>query len=489
MTETTTARDPFGERPRDLRSATIRESVLAGLTVAMVAVPLCVGIAAISPGVPPWAGILSGIISGLLVGSISRSRTAISGPTAGLTAIIATQLAVLGSFEALLLAVMFAGLLQIILGCVKTGSVAAFFPSSVIRGLLFAIGIILILKQVPHVLGHDTDPEGEMAFLQPDRENTFSELAELTRDVHPGAAAVGLLSIALMLAWGRVRMLQRFPVPVQLIVIVLGIALNLLFQEIGGRWSIQPIHLIQLPSLDPQRGISQILTFPAFSQWGNPFVYQAGFLIAIVASLESLLGLEALAKLDPDQRKNALNRELVAQGSGNLCCGLLGGLPITVEIVRSSVGLHSGGRSRVTTMTQGILLLVLILVPSIVNSIPLASVAAVLLVTGMQLCDLKVFQQMWKSGRYQFLPFMATIIPIILSDLLVGILIGLAISVTFILNSNLRRPLRRVLERHLGGEVLHIELANQVSFLNRAVLENTLREVPRGSHVLLDARD
>ena len=476
------------EIPPASRVAIVRRNILAGVTVAMIAVPLSVGIAAISPGIPPWAGILSGIIGGILVGSISRSRTAISGPTAGLTAIIATQLAVLGSFEALLLAVMIAGLLQIILGFVRTGSVAAFFPSSVIRGLLFAIGIILILKQIPHVPGHDTDPEGEMAFLQPDRENTFSELVELTRDIHPGAATVGLLSIALMLAWNRVRMLRQIAVPVQLVVIVLGIALNLLFQKIGGQWSIQPIHQIQLPPWDPQRGISAVFTFPAFSQWNNPFVYQAGFLIALVASLESLLGLESLAKLDPDQRKNALNRELVAQGSGNLCCGLVGGLPITVEIVRSSVGLHSGGRSRVTMITQGILLLVVIFVPSIVSAIPLASVAAILLVTGMQLCDIKVFQQMWKAGRYQFLPFMATVIPIILSDLLVGILIGLAISVTFILNSNLRRPLRRILERHLGGEVLLIELANQVSFLNRAVLENTLRDAPRGTHVLLDAR-
>jgi len=473
---------------RTARMAVVQRSMLAGIAVAMVAVPLCVGIAAISPGIPAWAGILSGIIGGVLVGSISRSRTAITGPTAGLTAVVTTQLALLGSFEALLLAVMFAGLLQIILGCVRTGSVAAFFPSSVIRGLLFAIGIILILKQVPHVLGHDTDPEGEMAFLQPDRENTFSELAELTRDIHPGAATAGLLSIGLMLAWGRVRRLRRFPVPVQLIVIVLGIALNLLFQRIGGRWTIQAIHLIQLPALDHERGALGILTLPAFSQWNNPLVYQAALFIALVASLESLLGLESLAKLDPDQRKNALNRELVAQGSGNLCCGLLGGLPVTVEIVRSATGLHSGGRSRVTMITQGILLLLVIFVPSIVNSIPLASVAAILLFTGMRLCDLRVFRQMWKSGRYQFLPFMATIIPIILSDLLVGILIGLAISITFILNSNLRRPLRRVLERHLGGDVLHIELANQVSFLNRAVLENTLREVPRDTHVLLDAR-
>jgi len=487
MTEPTSAPDSLSLIPGVSRSDALRQSVLAGLTLAMVAVPLCVGIAVISPGVPRWAGIVSGIIGGILVGSISRSRTAISGPTAGLTAIVATQISTLGSFQTLLLAVVLAGLLQILLGLSRTGNVAAFFPSAVIRGLLYAIGIILILKQIPHVLGHDTDPEGEMAFLQPDRENTFSELAELTRDIHPGAAVVGVLSIALMLAWNRIRILRRFPIPVSLVVVVLGIGFTLLFRRLGGRWSIQPIHLIKLPSMDWQRGFADVLTFPAFGQWSNPLVYRAGFLIALVASLESLLGLEAMAKLDPDQRKNALNRELLAQGSGNLCCGLLGGLPMTVEIVRSSVGLHAGGRSRVTTITQGILLLVIIFIPSIVSSVPLASVAAILLVTGMQLCDIKVARQMWRGGKYQFLPFVATIIAIIFSDLLTGILIGLAISLTFILNSNLRRPLRRILEKHLGGEVLLIELANQVSFLNRAVLENTLRDVPRGTHVLLDA--
>ncbi len=464
-------------------------SMQAGITVALIAVPLCAGIAVINPGVPQWAGILSGVIGGIVVGAISRSRTAVSGPTAGLTAIIASEIAVLGSFEALLLAIVVAGLLQITLGLARSGNVAAFFPTAVIRGLLWAIGLILILKQIPHVLGHDTDPEGEMAFLQPDRENTFSELAELTRDVHPGSATIGLLSIALMLAWRRTEILRRLPLPAPLAVVVVGVALNLLFQNLGGSWNIQSIHLVQLPVSGKDDGLDRMLFFPAFSQWNNPYIYRAGFLIALIASLESLLGLEALSKLDPDQQKTEINRELVAQGSGNLCCGLLGALPVTVEIVRSTVGLNAGGRSRVTAITQGILLLVLALFfPSIVSLIPLSSVAAILLVTGLTLCDLGVFRQMWAAGRYQFLPFMATVSAIIFSDLMIGILMGLAISVAFILNSNLRRPLRRVLERHLGGEVLLIELANQVSFLNRAILEKALRDAPRGTHVLLDAR-
>lgn len=460
----------------------------AGMVVFLVALPLCLGVA-VACDAPPFAGVLAGIIGGILVGCLSGSHCSVSGPAAGLAPIVAIELARLGSFEAFLMAMIIGGLLQIGLGIARAGFIAAFFPSSVIKGLLAAIGVILILKQIPHVLGHDTDPEGEMGFFQPDHENTFSEFARLLGDVHLGAAVIGLLSVALLVVWDRSKSLKQSIIPAPLVVVLLGVIGSLLLRQLGDHWTIATSHLVQVPVAESMAGFFGLLKTADFTQWANPAVYTAGVTIAIVASLETLLNLEVTDKLDPQQRTAPPSRELLAQGVGNVVGGLIGAIPITSVIVRSSVNINAGARTKSSTIFHGVLLLVCVgLMPAYLNMIPLSCLAAILLVTGVKLASPALVRQMWSEGRYQFIPFAVTLIAIVLTDLLLGTLIGLAISAGFILNSNLRRPLRRTVEKHLGGEVLHIELANQVSFLNRAALEKVLRDAPRGSHVLLDAK-
>ncbi|HEY2892555.1 MAG TPA: SulP family inorganic anion transporter, partial [Pirellulales bacterium] len=471
------------------RPGVLAADAISGTVVFLVALPLCLGVA-LASGAPLFSGILAGIIGGLVVGSLSGSNTSVSGPAAGLTAIVAVQLKTLGSFEAFLLAVVIAGLIQIGLGIARAGFIAAFFPTSVIKGLLAAIGAILILKQIPHVLGHDADPEGEMAFIQPDQENTFSELGRLLEDLHPGAALVGILSILILVLWERSARLKKSIVPAPLIVVVFGIAADQFFQSIGGRWPIEASHSVQVPVAENLAGFVNFLTLPDFTQWTNPAIYTAGITLAIVASLETLLNLEATDKLDRRQRTSPPSRELLAQGFANSLGGLIGAIPVTSVIVRSSVNINSGAKTKLSAIIHGVLLLVCVVaLPAYLNLIPLSCLAAILLVTGAKLASPALIKQMWSEGRYQFIPFAVTLLAIVLTDLLIGIGIGMAVSLAFILNSNLRRPLRRTLEKHIGGEVLHIELANQVSFLNRAALDGVLRGLPRGSHVLLDAKN
>ena len=470
-------------------SATLPRDITSGLVVFLVALPLCLGVA-LASGAPLFSGVLAGIVGGILVGLVSGSHTSVSGPAAGLTAVVAAQIVSLGSFPAFLLAVVLAGLIQIGLGLARAGFIAAFFPSSVIKGLLAAIGVILILKQIPHVLGHDPDPEGEMAFQQLDDETTFSELARTIGDLHPGAAAIGLLSIVVLFVWGKWKPLKNSAVPAPLIVVLLGVGVSLLFRQFGGTWVIEPSHLVQVPVADSLAGFFGFLQLPDFSQWANPAVYTAAATIAVVASLETLLNLEAIDKLDPQQRTSPPSRELLAQGIGNVTAGLIGGLPITSVIVRSSVNINAGGKTKLAAVVHGGFLLVSVaFLPMWLNAIPLSCLAAILLVTGVKLVSPALVKQMWNEGRYQFAPFALTVVAIVLTDLLIGVLIGLAIGIGFILNSNMRRPIRRFVEKHLGGDVLHIELANQVSFLNRAALSNALDEVPRDGHVLLDAQN
>ncbi len=468
--------------------ATLPRDLTAGLVVFLVALPLCLGVA-LASGAPLLSGVLAGIIGGVLVGTLSGSHTSVSGPAAGLSAIVAAQIVSLGSFQAFLLTLVLAGLIQIGLGLARAGFIAAFFPSAVIKGLLAAIGVILILKQIPHVLGHDPDPEGEMSFFQPDQRNTFTELWELLGDIDPGAAVIGLVSVALLVVWERWKRLKQSPVPAPLAVVLLGIGISQVFGRLGEPWSIGPSHLVQVPVADTLAGFLGLLQFPDFSQWNNPAIYTAALTLAAVASLETLLNLEAVDKLDPKQRTSPPSRELLVQGVGNLVAGLVGAMPLTSVIVRSSVNINAGGETKRAAVFHGLLLLICVaLLPLWLNLIPLSCLAAILLVTGVKLASLSLVKQMWKEGRHQFIPFALTVTAIVLTDLLIGVVIGLAISVSFILWSNARRPLRRVVEKHAGGEVVRIELANQVSFLNRPALERILNEIPRGGHVLLDAR-
>lgn len=460
----------------------------AGLVVFLVALPLCLGVA-LASNAPLLSGVLAGIVGGILVGWISKSHTSVSGPAAGLAAIVAVQIAALG-FPAFLTAVVIAGLVQSAFGIARAGFVADFIPTSVIKGLLAAIGVLLILKQIPHLLGHDADPQGDMAFQQPDHANTFTELSHMLGHVHLGAATIGLISIVVLLLWARFTFLKKSAIPAPLVVVIVGVGLSVLFSQFGEQWMVEPENFVQVPVANSLASLVAFLQWPDFSQWSNPAVYTAGLTIAAVASLETLLNLEAVDKIDPQHRTSPPSQELLAQGIGNVVVGLLGGIPLTSVIVRSSVNIDSGAQTKLATIAHGVLLLIsVVFFPRWLNMIPLSSLAAILLVTGIKLASPKLLQQMWNEGRYQFVPFAVTIIAIVFTDLLIGILIGLAVSVSFILHSNLRRPIRRFVEKHLGGDVLHIELANQVSFLNRAALHKVLHEVPSGGNVLLDARN
>lgn len=462
---------------------------VAGLVVFFVALPLCLGVA-LASNAPLMAGLVAGVVGGLVVGSLSKSQTSVSGPAAGLTAVVAEQIARLGSFEAFLAAVSVAGVLQIGLGLLGAGSLAAFFPSSVVNGLLAAIGIILILKQIPHVLGHDADPEGDLAFQQPDHENTFSELLATIGDVQLGAAVIGLGSLALLYAWDHTPALKRRMIPAPLVVVVLGLVGSWVFAGWGGIWTVAESHLVQIPLAETWRDWRDNLRSPTLESFVRPEVYLAGLVICLVASLESLLNLQAVDKLDPLQRHSPPSRELCSQGIGNLLAGLGGGLPVTSVIVRSSVNINSGAKTQLSAILHGGLLLgCVVLLPGLLNQIPLSCLAAILLVTGVKLASPDVFRRMWARGWHQFLPFVATIVGIVLTDLIVGVVLGMVISLGFILHSNLRRPVHAVRERRVAGDVLHLELANQVSFLNRAALAEALRRVPAGSRVLIDAHE
>jgi carbonic anhydrase len=469
-------------------ASTLPRDLASGLVVFLVALPLCLGVA-LASGAPLFSGVLAGIVGGILVGTLSGSHTSVSGPAAGLTAVVAAQIVSLGSFQAFLLAVVLAGGIQIVLGLLRGGFIANFIPSSVIKGLLAAIGIILILKQIPHLFGHDDDPEGDMSFVQPDHENTFTEMYKTLSDLNLGAAVIGFVSVALLVLWGRWKPLKKSIVPAPLVVVVLGVVLANVFRRFGAGWEIGASHLVQVPVAESLDAFFQFLKLPDFSQIGKPAIYTAAFTLAAVASLETLLNLEAVDKLDPQQRVSPASRELIAQGVGNIASGMIGGLPVTSVIVRSSVNINAGGKTKLSAIIHGVLLLTCVaLLPTFLNMIPLSCLAAILIVTGAKLVSPTLIRQMWSTGWPQFIPFAATVLGIVLTDLLVGVIIGLVVSVAFILHSNVRRPVRRYVEKHLGGEVVHIVLANQVSFLNRAALINVLEAVPRGGQILLDAQ-
>lgn len=471
-----------------LSTTSILKDATAGLTVFLVALPLCLGVA-LASNAPLLSGVLSGIVGGILVGAISRSHTSVSGASPGLAAVVATQIDALG-FSTFLMALVIAGLLQSLLGVLRAGIIAEFIPSSVIKGLLAAIGILLILKQSPHLLGHDADPEGDMAFLQPNNSNTLSELVNTFNHIHLGAAAIGLASIALMVLWARVKPLNKLAIPPQLGVVVLGVGLGAIFQRLGGAWRIEASNFVNVPVAHGLSELTGFLQTPDFSQWNHPAVYVAALTIAAVTSLESLLNLEAIDKLDPQQRTSPPSWELVAQGLGNVAVGFIGGIPVTSVIVRGSVNVNAGARTKLATIIHGTLLLLSVaLVPQWLNRIPLSCLAAILLVTGFKLASPKLVRQMWEGGKYQFVPFVVTVAAIVFTDLLIGVLAGLVVSIAFLLYRNARTPLFRVREKHLGGEVLHIDLPNQVSFLNRAVLKKALGTVPPKGHVMLDAQN
>ncbi|RKY17955.1 MAG: sulfate transporter [Planctomycetota bacterium] len=466
---------------------TLARDASAGVAVFLVALPLCLGVA-LASGAPLLSGIIAGVVGGVLVAWLSGSHTSVSGPAAGLAAIVAVQIETLGSFEAFLTAVVLAGVMQIVLGVIRAGALAAFFPSSVIKGLLSAIGITLVLKQIPHLVGYDPDWFGDMSFRQLDGENTFSALASAAGSMHAGAVLVGLVSLGLLVFWERTP-LRRLPLPAMLVVVAGGILMALGLERLGEGWLLGSAHLVQVPVSRSVADFFAALPSPDSSAFWDSRVHIAAATVTIVASLETLLNLEAVDKLDPQRRVSPPNRELVAQGVGNLTCGLLGGLPLTSVVVRSSVGLDAGGQTRLTCFVHGLLLLGLVLLaPTLLNMIPLSCLAAVLIVTGAKLASPRLIRSMWVQSRDQFVPFAATVVGILLTDLLVGIFVGLTVALLFVLRLNLKAPLRVTPERQPGGDVLRIELSGQVTFLSRASLRAGLHAIPEGAHAVIDAR-
>jgi MFS superfamily sulfate permease-like transporter len=474
-----------------INSSYFKTDVLSGMVVFLVALPLCLGIA-LASGAPLFAGIISGVIGGIVVGLMSNSQLSVSGPAAGLTAIVLTAITSLGSYQTFLLAVVLAGILQILLGIAKAGTVSNYFPSNVIEGMLTAIGIIIIMKQLPHAVGYDTDNEGDMFFIEKgEHHNTFSSVIDAFNHSQMGAVIICLVSLAILIAFNRVAFLKKIKViPGALIAVIAGVLLNELFKMINPNLVIQQEHLVNLPVPQSFNDFLGQFQQPNFSAILDPKVWITAATIAVVASIETLLCIEASDKMDPLKRYSNTNTELFAQGTGNILSGLLGGMPMTSVIVRTSANVNSGGRTKVATIAHGVFLLIAVLaIPTILNKIPLACLAAILLMIGYKLASPTVFKHMWDNGRYQFVPFIVTVIAVVFTDLLKGVGIGLVVSVFYILRANLKLAYFFKNEEHHAGETITIKLAQEVSFLNKAAIKKTMGDLPEGSHLIIDASD
>lgn len=468
-----------------------KTDIQAGVVVFLVALPLCLGIA-LASGAPLFAGIISGVIGGIMVGLLSNSQLSVTGPAAGLTAIVLAAIGSLGSYENFLAAVVLAGGLQILLGIAKAGTISNYFPSNVIEGMLTAIGIIIILKQLPHAIGYDVDNEGDFFFIENKTgHNTFSAIIDAVNFTHLGAVTVSLVSLGILISFNKVTFLKNLKVvPGALIVVVVGIALNELFKAGGSTFAISQDHLVNLPVASNFDEFVGQFTLPNFSAFANPAVWVAAATIAVVASIETLLCIEASDKMDPLKRYTNSNVELFAQGTGNILSGLLGGLPMTSVIVRTSANINSGGRTKIATIAHGILLLAAVVaIPTLLNRIPLACLAAILLMIGYKLASPTVFRHMWKSGQYQFVPFIVTVVAVVFTDLLKGVAVGLVVSIFYILRANLKLAYFFKKEQHHEGETIEIKLAQEVSFLNKAAIKQTLGHLPGHSRLVIDASD
>lgn len=464
----------------------LRADLPASVVVFLVATPLCLGIA-LASGAPLFSGLIAGVVGGIIVGAASGSALGVSGPAAGLAVIVLASITALGSFQAFLLAVVIAGLIQIGLGYARAGVIAYYFPSSVIKGMLTGIGLTIILKQFPHAVGYDADPAGSLRFAEAGGENTVSSLVQMVRFVQPGALIVALLSLGVLVLWEqpfvkRVRASLWIQGP--LVAVVLGVALNELFKAIAPGLAITSSHLVQIPMADGLEGFLSRFTTPDFGQVGNPAVWTTALTLAVVASLETLLCVEATDRMDPYKRVTPTDRELKAQGLGNLVSGLLGGLPVTQVIVRSSANIQSGARSKISAVLHGVFLLVAVVaMPALLNRIPLAVLAAILFVVGYKLAKPALFAAMYRLGWYQFVPFLVTVVGMLVTDLLVGIGLGLGVAVFFLLFNNYRNPY--FVDDH-PAEGIRLTLSEDVSFLNRAAIMKALDAIPPGTKVEID---
>ena len=469
---------------------TLKSDFASGLVVFLVALPLCLGIAMAS-GAPLFSGIIAGVIGGIVVGYLSKSHISVSGPAAGLTAIVLTAITDLGAFDIFLTAVFMAGAIQLILGFVKAGSISNYFPTNVIEGMLAGIGIIIVLKQLPHAFGYDSDFEGDLAFMQKDGGNTFSSLAAIVDYIQIGSIVITVISLTILISWDKVPFLKKLKlVPSALIAVTIGVILNEIFIGTGSTLAIGKEHLVSLPVPSSLEEFKSIIVTPNFSGITNPKVWVIALTVAIVGSIETLLSIEAADRMDVQKRYTDTNVELKAQGIGNMVSSLLGGLPLTSVIVRTSANSNSGAKSKMSTIIHGLLLLVSVLaIPVILNKIPLATLAAILILVGYKLAKPATFKHFWEKGKYQFVPFIATLLAVVFLDLLKGVTLGIIISIIFVLKGNLQRAYLFRKEEYADGDVIHIDLAQEVSFLNKAAIKQTLSQIPENSKVIIDAKD
>ncbi|MES2371996.1 MAG: SulP family inorganic anion transporter [Bacteroidota bacterium] len=471
----------------------LKSDLPASIVVFFVALPLCLGIA-LASGAPLFSGIIAGIIGGIVVGAASGSRLGVSGPAAGLAVIVLTAITVTfgGDFKTFLLAVFLAGAIQLALGFAKAGFIGYFFPSSVIKGMLTGIGLLIILKQIPHALGWDKDIEGDDEFLQADGENTLSAISKAWEFVTPGAVLIAVISLAILILWDKVlskkhKIFQILQGPI--VVVALGILMNYLYQNGTLNYSLKADQVVRLPVPDSFAGFFGQFTFPDFTAFSNPAVYKVAFVIAIVGSLETLLSVEATDKLDPKKWITPTNRELKAQGLGNMISGLIGGLPITQVIVRSSANITFGAQTKMSAIMHGFFLLIsAITIASVLNMIPLASLAAILLMVGYKLAKPSLFVKMYKLGWEQFIPFTATVVAILATDLLKGITVGILFGIFYTLRHSYRNShhMKDAVTTEDGHEVHHLVLAQEVSFFNKASVLNALDKIPKNSKVIID---
>ncbi|MGQ0739105.1 MAG: SulP family inorganic anion transporter [Bacteroidota bacterium] len=487
-------------KPKQNLFANLKNDLPSGLVVFLVAVPLCLGIA-LASGAPFFSGIISGIIGGIVIGVLSNSPLSVSGPAAGLAALVLGAITSIGDFRLFLCAVLVAGILQILLGIAKLGGIANYIPSSVIKGMLTSIGILIIAKQIPHAFGYDKDEKGNITELIEYGSEDMHELLQPLQHVEVGVFLLCLLSIIIMVVWDKPFIKKRVKfVPGALVAVIVTVIINEIWIKSGSLLAVQNEHLVQIKVAGSAGEYFSFFTLPDFSGFLNGTVLFYGVVIAIIASLETLLSIEAVDNLDPERRVTNTNKELFAQGVGNSLAGMIGGLPVTSVIVRSSANVNSGAKSKASTIIHGSLLLVsVILIPVLLNKIPLSSLAAILILTGWKLAKPAVFINFWKAGKYQFIPFMVTVIVIIAVDLfkvypllsgkglLAGVLAGIVAAIGAILHGNLKNSYYFHKENHHEGDLIKISLSEEVSFLNKAAIRETLDHMPEGSSVVIDA--
>jgi carbonic anhydrase len=470
----------------------------SGLVVFLVALPLCLGIA-LASGAPLFSGLISGIVGGIIISIFSNSALSVSGPAAGLAALVLGAITSIGDFPLFLCAVFIAGILQIIMGFAKLGGIANYIPSSVIKGMLTSIGILIIAKQIPHTLGYDKDDKGNLEELMP-----FGDIHELfspLNHIHFGVALLCLISVVIMLVWEKPFIKKKLPfVPGALIAVLVSVILNIIWENMGSALAVENEHLVKVPVANSVNDFLGFFTLPNFQGFTNGTIIMYGFIIAIIASLETLLSIEAVDNIDPERRVTNTNKELFAQGIGNAISGLIGGLPITSVIVRSSANVNAGAKSKLSAIIHGFLLLIcVILIPAILNKIPLGALAAILLLTGYKLAKPSFFKLMWKNGKYQFIPFIITVAVILAVDLfkvipalsgkglIIGVMAGLISAFGAILHGNLKNSYFFNKEKHNDGDTITIKLSEEVSFLNKAAIRETLDHIPQNTQVIIDA--